>query len=295
MTSASGGRALLARRVIVTGGSQGLGRAIVEACGRAGANVLFCARSEAQMKVAREELQPTFLEGNRVVAQTCDVSDEGDVARLFARAEAEFGVVDAVINNAGIQAPIGLAEDNDWAEWRRCVEVNLFGTMLMCRAAIPIFKKAGRGKIVNLSGGGAAAPRARYSAYAASKAAVVRLTETLAEELREFHIDVNAVAPGALNTQMLAQTLAAGAEQAGGAAFAQAEKQADGGGNSMEKAAALCVYLASPESNGITGRLLSAPWDPWQTLHERREELAASDIFTLRRIVPEDRGKNWHE
>ncbi len=286
---------LAGQNVIVTGGSQGLGRAIVEEFGSAGANVLFCARDEMQARGAMEAMKLIFSHGNRIVAQPCDVSNEDDVSRLFSYAESEFGAVNAVINNAGVQAPIGLAEENDWSEWRRCVEVNLFGTMLMCRAAIPIFKKVGCGKIVNLSGGGAASPRANYSAYAASKAAVVRLTETLAEELCGFRVDVNAVAPGALNTRMLAETLAAGSEQAGATAFGQAEKQAGSGGNSMQRAAALCVFLASPESNGITGRLLSAPWDPWSTLSARADELAASDIYTLRRILPEDRGRNWNE
>jgi 3-oxoacyl-[acyl-carrier protein] reductase len=122
----------------------------------------------------------------------------------------------------------------------------------------------------------------------------VRLTENLAEEVRPAHIDVNAVAPGALNTQMLEQTLAAGPELAGQGQFVQALKQKESGGSSIERAAALCVYLASSASDGITGRLISAPWDPWATLHERMAELGSSDIYTLRRIVPADRSRQWN-
>jgi 3-oxoacyl-[acyl-carrier protein] reductase len=133
----------------------------------------------------------------------------------------------------------------------------------------------------------------RLSAYAASKAAVVRLTETLAEELREFSIDLNAIAPGALNTRLLDEILNAGPDAVGKEFYQKSLKQRDSGGVPPDKAARLCVYLASEISYGITGKLISAQWDPWENLHEFREQLANSDIYTLRRIVPEDRGLKW--
>jgi NAD(P)-dependent dehydrogenase (short-subunit alcohol dehydrogenase family) len=119
------------------------------------------------------------------------------------------------------------------------------------------------------------------------------LTENLAEELRGTRIDVNAVAPGALNTRLLAETLAAGPEKVGEMEFGRAVQQQKTGGASVEEAAELCVYLSSRRSDGISGRLISAPWDPWQELHNRLEELNNTDIYTLRRIVPEDRGRCW--
>jgi NAD(P)-dependent dehydrogenase (short-subunit alcohol dehydrogenase family) len=155
------------------------------------------------------------------------------------------------------------------------------------------FKKSRYGKIINLSGGGATNPLPNISAYAASKAAVVRLTETLAEELRSFAIDVNAIAPGALNTRLLDDVLKAGPEKVGADFYARAIKQLQEGGVPLELGAALCLYLASAESDGVTGKLLSAKWDPWASLHARKSELDSSDIYTLRRIVPEDRGKKW--
>src|SRR5439155_25765749 len=111
--------------------------------------------------------------------------------------------------------PMGAVDEVDWQEWLRAVEINLFGTVLMCRAIIPLLRAQGYGKIVNLSGGGATAPLPRFSAYAASKAAVVRLTETFAEELRDCHVDVNAIAPGALNTRLLDEVLTACADRVG--------------------------------------------------------------------------------
>jgi NAD(P)-dependent dehydrogenase (short-subunit alcohol dehydrogenase family) len=154
-------------------------------------------------------------------------------------------------------------------------------------------KQKGRGKIINLSGGGATNPLPRLSAYAAGKAAVVRLTETLAEELRDFSIAVNAIAPGALNTRLLDEVLQAGPELVGGEFYERALKQRETGGAPLEKGVALCVYLASSDSDGITGKLISALWDPWEKLGHFRSELADSDIYTLRRIIPEDRGKKF--
>src|SRR6202158_5282688 len=154
-------------------------------------------------------------------------------------------------------------------------------------------KRTGRGKIINLAGGGATSPLPKLSAYAASKAAVVRLTETLAEELGEFSIDVNAIAPGALNTRLVQEILSAGPDAVGKEFYQKSLKQRDFGGVPPEKAARLCVYLASEMSDGITGKLISAQWDPWDILHSFRGQLSKSDIYTLRRIVPEDRGWKW--
>ncbi len=160
---------------------------------------------------------------------------------------------------------------------------------------LPGFRRRGWGKIVNLSGGGATAPLPRLSAYAASKAAVVRFTETLSEELRGTHIDVNTVAPGALNTRLLDEVIAAGPDKVGKTFYERSLRQKADGGAPLEKGAALCAFLLSAESDGITGRLLSAVWDPWSDLPGRRAELDESDIYTLRRIVPKDRGRDWGE
>jgi NAD(P)-dependent dehydrogenase (short-subunit alcohol dehydrogenase family) len=222
------------------------------------------------------------------------VASEPQVNYLIQSTVEHFGSVQILVNNAGVQGPMGPTEDLDLEEWRQTFETNLYGVLFTCRALLPHFRTQGYGKILNLSGGGAASPRPFFSAYAASKAAVVRLTENMAEELRGKHIDVNAVAPGALNTQMLQQTLAGGPELIGQGQYAQALKQQEAGGSSIERAAALCVYLASAASDGITGRLISAPWDPWPTLHEHSADLASSDIYTLRRIVPADRAKQWN-
>jgi len=277
---------------LITGSSQGLGKVIAEFFLREGANVVLCARSEKDLSATRDELGKKFP-AQKVLAKTCDVSDESQVNGLVEFTLCELGSLQALVLNAGVYGPMGATESVSLDEWRRAMDINLFGVLLPCRAVIPHFKKNGRGKIIVLSGGGATNPLPNISSYAASKAAVVRLMETLAEELRSFHVDVNAIAPGALATRLVDEVLAAGPERVGAAFFEKNKGWKEKGATSPELGANLAVYLASAESDGITGKLISAQWDPWRDLQKHRDELAKSDIYCLRRIVPEDRGKKW--
>jgi NAD(P)-dependent dehydrogenase (short-subunit alcohol dehydrogenase family) len=121
----------------------------------------------------------------------------------------------------------------------------------------------------------------------------VRFGETLAEEIKPLGIDVNMIAPGALNTAMLDEVLSAGPEQVGNSFYEAAVKQKKTGGTPLELGASLCVHLASSAGDGVTGRLISAQWDPWNRLDEFKDELSSTDIYTLRRIIPGERGKDW--
>jgi len=284
---------LQGRGILITGGSQGFGKAVAEACIDAGADVLVCARGVAELDRTCGELRARAREWQHVASQAADVSDPDSVSLLIAAARERLPRFTGLVNNAGVYGPKGCIEDVAWREWVRAIEINLYGPILLCRAAIPLFRRQGYGKIVNLSGGGATAPLPRLSAYAASKAAVVRSTETIALELADTGIDINALAPGALNTRMLDEVLAAGPDHVGKAFHERALQQRATGGAPLETGAALCVYLLSAASDGITGRLLSALWDPWPSLSSKAAELSKSDIYTLRRIVPRDRGLNW--
>lgn len=277
---------------LITGGSQGLGKAIAEHFLSEGANVVLCARSEKDLNCARAELATKFP-SQKILSKACDVANEAQVTDLVTFALKELGAIDALVLNAGVYGPMGPTETVDLNEWCRAIDINLFGVLLPCRALIPHFKKANRGKIVVLSGGGATNPLPNISSYAASKAAVVRLMETLAEELRPHHVDVNAIAPGALATRLVDEVLAAGPDKVGAAFFEKNKQWKEKGATPLELGAKLAVYLASAESDGITGKLISAQWDPWAKLADHRDELAKSDIYCLRRIVPEDRGKKW--
>jgi NAD(P)-dependent dehydrogenase (short-subunit alcohol dehydrogenase family) len=268
------------RAVIVTGGGRGIGRAIALALAGEGADVAAAARTVREVEETAAQIRAM---GRRAVAVRADVSEPAEVEALVALAAREFGRVDVLVNNAGVQAPIGSLMKNDPEEWLRAVRVNLGGVFLCCRAVLPIMIRQGHGKIINLSGGGATSPRPYFSAYAAAKAAVVRLTETLADEVKGYNVQVNAIAPGPVYTQMTEEVLAAGAA-AGERALNEAGRVKTDGA-SAGAAAALAVFLASDESDGLTGRLISAVWDDWRLLLPRLAEVNASDLYTLRRVV----------
>ena len=281
---------LTGRGAIVTGANQGLGRVIAEHFVRDGADVLLTARDAKLLAEVQQSLAPLARNDQKVLIEQGDVSNRESCDAVVSRAKRDLPNLSILVNNAGVYGPKGPIEEIDWDEWVRAIEINLFGTVYMCRSIIPHLKAAKYGKIVNLSGGGATAPLPRLSAYAASKAAVVRMTDTLAEELKDWNIDVNAIAPGALNTRLLDEVLAAGPEKVGKAFYDRSIKQRDEGGAPMEKGAALAVFLAAKESDGISGRLISAVWDDWKNLPGKKEKISRSDVYTLRRIVPKDRG-----
>jgi NAD(P)-dependent dehydrogenase (short-subunit alcohol dehydrogenase family) len=287
------GRPLEGRAAIITGANQGLGLAIAEAYVTAGASVLLCARDEALLESARQSLAAVASAGQTIEAMRTDVSNADDIARLAARAFEIFPQVHVLVNNAGVYGPLGPSDEVDWQAWVRAMEINIYGSVLPCRAFVPHFKEHRYGKVVQLSGGGATNPLPRISAYAASKAAIVRFAESLALEVKPFGIDVNMIAPGALNTRLLDEVVAAGPDVVGEDFHQRMVKTKEQGGTPLDRGASLAVYLGSAASDGITGRLLSAVWDPWETLDARRQDLDASDVYTLRRIVPKDRGFTW--
>jgi NAD(P)-dependent dehydrogenase (short-subunit alcohol dehydrogenase family) len=280
---------LLAKNALITGGSQGFGRHIVEAFLEEGANVIFCARTEADVDQTRTDLVKKLRPDQQLIALVADVSNPAHVADLFSQT-ARLGALHIVVNNAGIYGPMGPSELIDLSDWTQTWQVNVTGTLLVCQHAVRAMKYLGSGKIINISGGGATSPMPRFAAYAATKAAVVRLTETLAEEYRSDRIDINAVAPGAMATRLIGQVVAAGAETVGAECFEKNKKWLEDGGVDPRLGASLCVYLASNESDGLTGKLISAPWDPWRDPAILRA-LATGDVYTLRRIAPEDRAK----
>jgi NAD(P)-dependent dehydrogenase (short-subunit alcohol dehydrogenase family) len=280
------------RCAIITGANQGLGLEIARAFLREGASILICARDRAKLENARDHLVGFAKKNQQVIAEVANVAREEDVERIVSRAVDELGNIQILVNNAGIYGPKGTIDEVDWNEWAKAIEINLFGSVLMCRHLIPHMKERGYGKIVQISGGGATNPLPRISAYAASKAAIIRFAETLAEEMREHRIDVNAVAPGALNTRLLDEVLEAGPAKVGKAFYERAMKQKKEGGAPLDRGADLCVFLASEESDGISGKLLSAVWDPWEELPHHVLDLAG-DVYTLRRILPKDRGFDW--
>jgi len=268
---------------IVTGGGRGIGRAIAVAFAEEGADVTVASRTLPEVEESAAMIR---AQKRRALATLADVSNAQDVTNMVQRTIQEFGTVHILVNNAGVQGPIGPLMHNNIRQWRQTIQINLIGTFLCCKAVLPVMIQQGCGKIINLSGGGATSPRPYFTAYAASKAAVVRLTETLAEEVKEYNIQVNAIAPGTVNTRMLDQLLAAG-KAAGEKALTEVRRQSESGGASLEKAVALALFLASDESDGLTGKLIAAPYDGWESWDaDRIAELMSAPWFTLRRMDP---------
>ncbi len=269
--------------VVLTGSSTGIGRAIAERLIARGNHVWGLARSDQADFAAQH---PEHFRRSR-----CDVANWAELARVADDVSATWPHVDALITAAGLQGEVGRALTADPARWSATVRANLDGTFFSLRAfAQQLSAAPRRGKVICFSGGGATKPRVNFSAYGVAKTGVVRLVETIAEEERGRPFDINAIAPGAINTRLTDEVLALGPEIAGAAEFASAQKQKASGGGSLEKALGLVEWLLSPASDGVSGRLIAAPWDPWGTLGDHAAKIAASDVYTLRRIVPEERG-----
>lgn len=278
---------------VITGASRGLGAVIAEHFVREGASVILCARTRQALVRLASKLRQLAGPTQKIVVCPADVRQEADAKRIAQRAFRSFGRIDILVNCAGVPGPRGPIERVNWAQWKEAVQTNLLGPVYLCRVIVPLMKKKRHGKIINISGGGATKPLPHLSAYAATKAALVRFTETLADELRDFGIEVNAVAPGVLATRMVDRFLEVDREVLGREYVAEVQRQKENPRPACDRAAQLCVFLASAESNGITGKLISAVWDPWPRLAKFRSKLARSDVYTLRRITPRDRGWDW--
>lgn len=281
---------LRGKNAIITGGSRGIGKAIAEAFAREGANLFLIARTESELEATKKELEKY---GTKIVASVADVANEDDVAKAAKVAKETFSKIDILVNAAGIHGPAGKFEEISFQDITRTFAVNTFGTMLMCRAVLPIMKEQpSGGRIINFSGGGDG-PFSRFSAYAASKGAVVRFTESLAEEVMSDGIMANAIAPGDVNTALFEDALRAGPEKLGKELYERFVQRKKDGGVSPDLAAELCIFLASDKSAGITGKILSAKWDDWKKFPKHIKEIAESDVYTYRRIKPGDRGMKW--
>lgn len=272
--------------LVLTGSSTGIGRALATQLLTRGNRVWGLARSD-QTNFAAQHPGAFFT-------SRCDVADWTQVQLAAQTVAATWTHVDGLICCAGIQGEVGPAISADPARWSSTVRANLDGTFFPFRAFHDLLTRTPRrAKVIAFSGGGATKPRVNFSAYGVAKTGVVRLIETLAEELRDQTIDLNSIAPGAINTRLTDEVLALGPAIAGEAEYAAALKQKASGGASLDKALGLIEWLLSPASDGISGRLLAAPWDSWNTLDQHKTALANSDIYTLRRIVPEERSQNF--
>jgi len=268
-----------ALRIIISGASSGIGAKLVEALVADGHGLFVCARRGALLDVVTR--QQTIAQG-----RVCDVSDEEQVKNFLAWVLGLTSHVDVLINCAGRFGAIGPLDTTDSAEWLDTIRVNLFGTYLMVKYTLPLLAKSSDPRILNFSGGGAFSPFPNYSAYACSKAAVVRLTECLGTELASRGIAVNAIAPGFVATEAHQATVRAGADRAGSLHFRRTEAILDDGGAQMTSVIDCVRTLLSPETRGLTGKTISVNFDPWRTkaFMASIPGMTRSDLYTMRRL-----------
>ena len=262
--------------VLITGAGRGIGKRLAIGFASAGARVALLSRSQTELDLAKLEIEHS---GGAALAIRGDVRVFAQLSSAVERTRAAFGGIHVLVAAAAIQGPIGPLADTKPKAWIETIETNLLGVMHTCRAVLPLMVEQRYGKIILLGGGGAADARPNFSAYATSKAAVVRLAETLADEVRDYNIQVNCMAPGGSYSHMTDEILRAG-ERAGAREIEDAERVRLTGGVPPEKQIQLALFLASERSNHISGKLIHIN-DDWKRLEK---ENMHPELYTLRRV-----------
>lgn len=265
------------KAVLITGAGRGIGKRLAIGFAEGGARVALLARTQPELDLAKLEIEHA---GGSALRIRADVRDFEQVAAAVDRMRAVFGGVHVLIAAAAVQGPIGPFAESKPKSWAETFDTNVLGVMHACRAVLPQMIDRRSGKIIVLSGGGAADARPNFAPYAASKAAVVRLVETLAEEVRDHNIQVNCFAPGGTYTNMTDEIIQAGVK-AGAKDLEDAEKVRLTGGVAPDRQIQLALFLASDRSNHISGKLIHVN-DDWKRLEHDNMHPAA---YTLRRVL----------
>jgi len=265
------------KSVLITGAGRGIGKRLAMGFAEAGARVGLLARSQAELDLAKLEIEQA---GGTAIKLRADVRNLDEMARAVERLRALFDGLDILIAAAGMQGPIGPFLASKPKLWNETVETNLIGVANACRVTLPAMIEKRSGKIILIAGGGSAYSRPYFTAYAASKSAVVRFGECLADEVREHNVQVNTIAPGGAYTTMTDEILRAGEDRAGRKEIEDAEKVRITGGVAPEKQTQLAIFLASQKSNHISGKLIHVN-DDWKRFEQ---DSMRPELFTLRRV-----------
>jgi NAD(P)-dependent dehydrogenase (short-subunit alcohol dehydrogenase family) len=265
------------KNVLITGAGRGIGKRLAMGFAEAGARVGLLARSQAELDLAKLEIEHA---GGNALRMRADVRDLEQLSAAVDRMQAVFGGVDVLIAAAGVPGPIGSILTTKPKAWAEAIEINLIGVVNACRAVLPHMIDKRSGKIIVVAGSGATTSRPNFTAYAASKAAVVRFAECLADEVRDHNVQVNGIMPGAAHSHMTDEILRAGEDRAGAKEIEEAEQVSLTGGVSPEKQKQLALFLASERSNHISGKLIHVN-DDWKRLEPDNMK---PELYTLRRV-----------
>jgi 3-oxoacyl-[acyl-carrier protein] reductase len=275
---------------LITGATGVIGSAIARFFINDGCHVILVGRSAE----AVERLKKSLDSDAQVDGYVADMAKLTSVQSLMAEVQKKYEYLDILVTAAGVYGEIGSLEQCDPAKWTEAAEVNLFGTVWCVQTAIPLLKKSRRGKIITFAGGGEGA-LPNFTAYVSSKGAILRFVETAAKELETQNIEINAVSPGLINSGLVQDLINAGEEKVGKEKYQEALAQVAGKVDTVspDRAASLAVFLASEESDGLSGKNISAVWDKWEEIPNHLEEIKKSDVYNWRRIKPKDRGYEW--
>jgi len=276
--------------ILITGASKGLGNLLAKKMAHSGFDLCIVARNETLLRKFSAKLASET--GRNIVPIVCNLANSNAVLKLINTIKKDFTSLEAIINNAAIHGPIGPLWKNDWNLWEEVIQVNLLAPVALCHGLFPLIQKT-KGSILNLSGGGATAPRANFSAYSTAKAGLVRFSETLAEEVKSLGVRVNCIAPGAMKTNLLSEVIKKGPQISGKNEYDFAKKIFTNDNTNINRVVDLVDFLITKKGSKITGKIISAIWDDWGIWPEHIDELLNSDAYTIRRITGRDRGFDW--
>jgi NAD(P)-dependent dehydrogenase (short-subunit alcohol dehydrogenase family) len=277
------------KTIIITGASQGLGLEISKSLLLADYNIAICSKNNRRLIKAYNYLLNFKKKDQKIFFKSLDISNQKQVASFIKLSILKFGKIYGIVNNAGILGPIGKFEKLDIKKWKKTIDVNLYGSLYTILSLIPHFKKNKKGKIIQLSGSGALSPMQNFTAYSASKAAIVRFADTIALELKDYNIQINSIAAGPINTKILDEIIKTGAKKVGNFYNKNIQKQTENGGLPLVKVTELVSYLLEDESKFINGKIISPKWDNWEKWKKNKKFFKNTEVFTLRRLKGKDR------
>ena len=273
-------RPLTGQLALITGSGRGLGRAYAIALAKAGATVVVTARTENEIQSVQREIEQ---DGGDALAISVDVTDKNALAKLVTMIEQQLGSIDLLINNAGVLRAIGRVTEMDADDWWREVEINLRGAFLCSQAVLPGMIGRKHGRIINMASVGGLFAVDCFSAYCTSKSALIRFSECLATENKEYGIFVFAINPGNVRTSMteyLHDSEIVGRR----APWMQQDwrqRFSDATDTPMERSVKLILQLATGQADVLSGRYIDVEEDLIKLL-AHIDEIQSKDLYTLR-------------
>ncbi len=280
------------KTIIITGANKGIGYEFAKYFLNKNCKLILIGRNKARNDISLKMLIKHSNNKTNIHFETLDISNTKKVDKFFITIFKKYKKIDVLINNAGIYGPKGDFDKIPWKEFKKTLNINLFGSIYFIKKLLPHFKENNYGRIIQLSGGGATSAFPFFSPYSVSKTAIVRFIENISKEVSKYNIALNSIAPGPVNTGMLEEVLKAGPTIVGKRFYEKSVQQKNNGGTNINMIISLAEFLITRKDNKINGRLISAIWDNWKVFDKKIYIFKNSEFGTLRRISGKDRKLN---